>query len=157
MQAGWWRSPACGRCLPSPCTRIPAACSCPCPGWGQTAGGCTIEWGDEVEITWASSLRSYNRIAPNMLLYWRFIENAAEHGLRTFNFGRCTPGGGTHRFKQQWGGRDETLWWYHRPSDEDASTPNPDDGALSLGPKVWRKLPLPVANRVGPRIVRLIP
>jgi FemAB-related protein (PEP-CTERM system-associated) len=121
------------------------------------SGGCGFAWNGEFEMTWASSLRAHNRIAPNMLLYWRFIEKAAEEGLQTFNFGRCTPDGGTHRFKLQWGGRDETLWWYHRPSDGDASTPNPDEGALSLGPKVWRKLPLSVANRVGPRIVRLIP
>ena len=121
------------------------------------AAGCGFVWNGEFEMTWASSLRAHNRIAPNMLLYWRFIEKAAEEGLQTFNFGRCTPDGGTHRFKLQWGGHDETLWWYRRPSDEDASTPNPDGGALSLGPKVWRKLPLPVANVVGPRIVRLIP
>lgn len=121
------------------------------------AAGCGFDWDGEFEMTWASSLRAYNRVAPNMLLYWAFLERAAERGLRTFNFGRCTPGGGTHRFKLQWGGRDETLWWYHREEDADASTPSPDDGALSLGPRVWRKLPLPVANLVGPRVVRLIP
>ena len=121
------------------------------------AAGCGFEWNGEFEMTWASSLRTHNRIAPNMLLYWRFIERASEEGLRAFNFGRCTPGGGTHRFKLQWGGRDEPLWWYHRPEDADASTPNPDEGALSLGPKVWRRLPLSVANQVGPKIVRLIP
>jgi FemAB-related protein (PEP-CTERM system-associated) len=121
------------------------------------AAGCGFHWADEFEMTWASSLRAHNRIAPNMLLYWRFIERAAEQGLSSFNFGRCTPGGGTHRFKLQWGGRDEQLWWYHRPSDAEAATPNPDEGALSLGPKVWRKLPLQVANALGPRIVRKIP
>jgi serine/alanine adding enzyme len=121
------------------------------------AAGCGFAWNGEFEMTWASSLRAHNRIAPNMLLYWRFIERAAQTGLRTFNFGRCTPGGGTHRFKKQWGGRDEQLWWYHRPSDAGASTPNPDAGALSLGPRLWRKLPLPIANRIGPRIVKYIP
>jgi FemAB-related protein (PEP-CTERM system-associated) len=121
------------------------------------AAGCGFAWDDEFEMTWASSLRAYNRIAPNMLLYWRFIERAAETGLRTFNFGRCTPGGGTHRFKLQWGGRDEQLWWYHRASDSGASTPNPDKGALSLGPKLWSRLPLSIANALGPAIVRNIP
>jgi len=121
------------------------------------AAGCGFQWADEFEMTWASSLRAHNRIAPNMLLYWRFIERASEQGLATFNFGRCTPGGGTHRFKLQWGGRDEPLWWYHRPSDADSATPNPDEGALSLGPKLWRKLPLSVANALGPGIVRKIP
>jgi FemAB-related protein (PEP-CTERM system-associated) len=121
------------------------------------AAGCGFVWNGEFEMTWASSLRAHNRIAPNMLLYWRFIETAAQQGLQTFNFGRCTPGGGTHRFKRQWGGRDETLWWYRRESDKEIATPNPDGGTLSLGPKLWRRLPLSVANRAGPRIVRLIP
>jgi len=126
-------------------------------GEEAVAAGCGFVWNGEFEMTWASSLRAYNRIAPNMLLYWKFIERAAEERLGTFNFGRCTPGGGTHRFKLQWGGRDEPLWWYHRSSDEDAATPSPDEGALSLGPKIWCRLPLPVANRIGPRVVRLIP
>ena len=47
---------------------------------------------DEFEMTWASSLDAYKRIAPNMLLYWSFMERAIEAGVRTFNFGRCTPG-----------------------------------------------------------------
>ena len=126
-------------------------------GEGPVAAGCGFAWNSEFEMTWASSLRAHNRIAPNMLLYWRFIERTAMEGFRTFNFGRCTPGGGTHRFKLQWGGRDETLWWYHRPGDADAATPSPDEGALSFGPKVWRKLPLAVANALGPGIVRRIP
>ena len=29
-----------------------------------------------------------------------------------FNFGRCTKDSGTYRFKMQWGGREEQLWWY---------------------------------------------
>src|SRR5437868_5146553 len=76
------------------------------------AGGCGFRFGDEFEMTWASSLREYNRESPNMLLYWAFIERAIGEGLSKFNFGRCTPGTGTHRFKMQWGGREEPLWWY---------------------------------------------
>lgn len=125
---------------------------------GETpiAAGCTIEWGSEVEITWASSLRSYNRQAPNMLLYWSFMELAIERGHRTFNFGRCTPGGGTHRFKRQWGGRDEPLYW-HQWTGGRAKTPSPDDGAYALGVRVWQRLPLQIANALGPHIVRHIP
>lgn len=121
------------------------------------AAGCGFRWAKEFEMTWASSLWDYSRIAPNMLLYWRFMERAANEGIEQFNFGRCTPDGGTHRFKMQWGSEDEELWWYHRASDAETQTPSPDEGAYSLGPKLWRHLPLPVANLVGPRIVRLIP
>ena len=121
------------------------------------ACGCALRWDAEVEITWASALVEFKRSAPNMLVYWSMLQRAASDGLRVFNFGRCTPGGGTHRFKQQWGGRDETLWWYDHSPTKDAHTPSPDDGAYSWGPRIWKRLPLPVATALGPRIVRYIP
>ena len=87
------------------------------------------------------------------------MERAVQLGLRRFNFGRCTPGGGTHRFKLQWGGREQPLWWYQlaREGTGPASTPSPDAGAFSWGPKLWKRLPLGIANLLGPRIVRSIP
>jgi predicted N-acyltransferase len=121
------------------------------------AGGCGFRWGGEFEMTWASSLAQYNSIAPNMLLYWAFIERAAKEGLERFNFGRCSPGSGTHRFKQQWGGQDVPLWWYQHATGRRAATPSPNDRAFSWGPRLWRQLPLPIANLIGPRVVRLIP
>lgn len=120
------------------------------------ACGCAVRWGDETEMTWASSLGAFNRISPNMLVYWEVMRQAADTGVRTFNFGRCTPGGGTHRFKRQWGGRDEPLWWYERRR-PGASTPAEGKGAVGLGPRLWRRLPLPVATALGPRVVRFIP
>jgi len=121
------------------------------------AAGCGFAWAREFEMTWASALREFNTIAPNMLLYWSFIERCIDRGLKTFNFGRCTPGGGTHRFKRQWGSRDEELWWYQWRSGRRASTPSPDAAAFSWGPRIWRRLPLAIANRLGPRVVRSIP
>lgn len=122
------------------------------------AGGCGFRWSGEFEITWASDLMEYRKIAPNMLLYWSFMERACDEGLRRFNFGRCTPGSGTHRFKSQWGTRDEKLWWYRWSGDEGVeATPSPDDDAWSWGPVIWRKLPVPLATRLGPQIVRYIP
>lgn len=129
--------------------------------WWQgrpVACGCGFVWNGEFEMTWASSLVEAAAVAPNMGLYWAFMERATQQGLRLFNFGRCSEGSGTHKFKKQWGSRDEPLWWYqHAPSGGEAATPSPDDGAYSWGPRIWRHLPLPVANLVGPRIVRLIP
>lgn len=120
--------------------------------------GCAFRWGGEVEMTWASTLAEFNPIAPNMALYWAFLERAAREGLSVFNFGRCTPGGGTHRFKQQWGGRDEPLFWYeHAPGGRAAATPSPDDSAYAWGPRLWKRLPVPVATALGPLIVRGIP
>ncbi len=123
------------------------------------ACGAGFRWGPEFEMTWASSLASYNRIAPNMLLYWEFMRRAVAEQVALFNFGRCTPDGGTHRFKRQWGSRDEPLWWYQYAAGgaAEAATPSPDHGAFSLGPRVWKHLPLPVATALGPHIVRFIP
>jgi FemAB-related protein (PEP-CTERM system-associated) len=122
------------------------------------AAGAGFVWKGEFEMTWASALASFNRISANMGLYWGFMERCVEAGLSRFNFGRCTPGGGTHRFKRQWGAVDVPLWWYQRAgAPGEAATPSPESGAMSLGPRVWKHLPLPVANWLGPRIVRGIP
>jgi serine/alanine adding enzyme len=120
------------------------------------SAGCGFHWRGEFELVWASSLREFNRIAPNMLLYWNFMERCITEGFRTFNFGRCTAGSGTHRFKQQWGGRDEPLWWYQRSRGR-VTTPSPSDPAFQWGPRIWRRLPLPLATFIGPRVVRFIP
>lgn len=122
------------------------------------AAGCAMRWGDEVEMTWASSLVAYKKSAPNMLIYWNFMERAIREGIRTFNFGRCSPDSGTHRFKKQWGARDEILWWYSLAGDRaDPKTPSPDDPRYSWGPAIWRRIPTPVATAIGPHIVRYIP
>lgn len=128
-------------------------------GGRPVAAGVGFRWGDEFELTWASSLEQFNRIAPNMLLYAAFMQRAVDLGLTVFNFGRCSRDSGTHRFKRQWGSRDEELWWYQWSpnASSPAQTPSPDDGAYALGPRVWRHLPLPIATALGPRIVRYIP
>ncbi|HVZ77799.1 MAG TPA: FemAB family XrtA/PEP-CTERM system-associated protein [Gemmatimonadaceae bacterium] len=121
------------------------------------AAGCGFSWQGEFEITWASSLREYNRASPNMLLYWAFLERLAERGMHTFDFGRCTPGGTTHRFKQQWGGHDLPLPWAQWSSRGVAAPPTPDRPAFQLATACWRRLPLAVTNRLGPVIARRLP
>jgi serine/alanine adding enzyme len=121
------------------------------------AAGCGFRFGDEFEMTWASSLRLYNREAPNMLLYWACMERAIAEGVKRFNFGRCSPGSGTHRFKLQWGGREETLWWYGFAAKPLVTTPSPDTGPFRFGPRIWRRLPAALATAVGPAIVRYLP
>ncbi|MDQ2891201.1 MAG: FemAB family PEP-CTERM system-associated protein [Gemmatimonadota bacterium] len=110
----------------------------------------------EFEIVWASALREYSRTSANMLIYWEVMKRASDAGARTFNFGRCTPGGNTHRFKKQWGTTDAPLWWYdHAP--RGVSPPSEHSEAARLGARLWTHMPLPAANALGPRIVRLLP
>ncbi|MEN8376548.1 MAG: GNAT family N-acetyltransferase [Gemmatimonadota bacterium] len=121
------------------------------------AGGFGFLWRGELEMTWASAVRSLNRLAPNMLLYWEFMRHAIGRGASTFNFGRCPPGGGTHRFKLQWGGVDEPLPWLQWSASGAGGTPSPSSGRLALATRIWRRLPVRVATALGPRIARTIP
>jgi FemAB-related protein (PEP-CTERM system-associated) len=121
------------------------------------AVGCGFVYGEELEITWASALRSHARKSPNMLLYWGLMEHAISRGLRTFNFGRCTVDSGTHKFKLQWGSETVPLPWLQWSSRAHDATPNPDAGGYQLAARVWQRLPLGLTNRVGPILARRIP
>ncbi len=126
-------------------------------GGRPLAAGCGFMWRGEFEMTWAGALRESRPLAANMLLYWSFMEQMIGRGVRVFNFGRCSPGGGTHHFKQQWGGADVPLPWCQYAPSGVTATPSPDDPAFSWGPRLWRQLPLAVANLLGPRLVRFLP
>jgi serine/alanine adding enzyme len=102
---------------------------------------------------WASSLRRYATLSPNMLLYLRMLEYACDRGFRAFDFGRSTIGEGTYNFKEQWGAMPVPLHWYHlslngQPLDPGTSGVN----RLGIARQCWRRLPLIVTKVVGPRI-----
>jgi len=121
------------------------------------AAGLGFEWKGEVEITWAGAARDLSRLAPNMLLYWSFMEESIRRGAGTFNFGRCSPGSGTHRFKEQWGGADQPLPWTQWSPRGVAATPSPDSAKFRLATAAWSRLPVSVSRVVGPPISRLLP
>jgi len=122
------------------------------------ASGFLAGWKDKLEIPWASSLRQFNRMSPNMLLYWSSMAFACEQGYAVFDFGRSTVGESTFRFKEQWGALPVPLYWHFwMPRNKpvpDLTTKNPKYRvAISL----WKRLPLPVTRFLGPRIVKNIP
>jgi len=123
------------------------------------AVGCGFIWNKEFEITWGASLREYNPTAANMLLYWSLMEEMIRRGVRVFNFGRCSPGGGTHRFKRQWGGLDVPLPWlqWSARAESPAATPAPERPIFRLAAALWRHLPLPVTLSIGPMLARHLP
>ena len=126
-------------------------------GHQPLAGGCGFLWRNEFEITWAGALRESRSIAANMLLYWSFMEHVINRGARTFNFGRCTPGGGTHRFKRQWGGVDVPLPWGQWSPRDVHATPSPERPIYRAAAAIWSRLPLAIVNRLGPRLARRLP
>jgi FemAB-related protein (PEP-CTERM system-associated) len=113
---------------------------------------------DTVEAGWSSSRRKYLPMKPNMALYWQNLRLAGAHGYDLFDFGRSTVGSGTHRFKMQWGGREEPLHWdYWAP--EGASPPalNPNNPKYELMIRTWKKLPVGLTRLIGPPIVKRLP
>jgi serine/alanine adding enzyme len=121
------------------------------------AAGCGFIWHGEFEMTWAGALRESRATAANMLLYWSFMEHVIGRGVSVFNFGRCTPGGGTHRFKRQWGGVDVPLPWGQWSPRDVRATPSPERPAYRAAAAVWRRLPLSMVNRLGPWLARQLP
>ena len=121
------------------------------------AASCSLQWRDEIEVTWASSLREFNKLSPNLLLYGTMMEQAIGRGVRVFNFGRSTPGAATHRFKQQWGGVDIPLPWASWSRVADTGTPSADGAGLRLAQTMWKRMPLFAANRLGPVLARQLP
>jgi FemAB-related protein (PEP-CTERM system-associated) len=122
------------------------------------AAGFLYGFRSSLEIPWAASDKRFNRMAPNMLLYSSVLEYACREGFQIFDFGRSTPDSGTYRFKQQWGGQPHQLHWYYWTADEGTIPQlNPQNPKYELAIKVWRQLPLRIANWLGPRIVKFLP
>lgn len=110
-----------------------------------------------VAIPWASTLREYNSLSPNMLLYWNLIKFSIENNYSEFDFGRSTRGGGTYRFKKQWGATEHILYTHafeNKPFQKKSTK-----GMASKREKlaaIWSKLPLPIANTLGPMLRKYI-
>ena len=122
------------------------------------AAGLSFQTHRTIEVPWASSVRDYNGLCSNHLLYWSIIEFARNRGCSVLDFGRSTPGEGTYKFKEQWGARAVPLHWEYQLSSGSA-VPNasPTNPKFRFAIELWRRLPLAVANRLGPPIVRTIP
>jgi serine/alanine adding enzyme len=103
------------------------------------------------EIPWASSLRKYNSFGPNMLLYWLLLEFSANHGFHYFDFGRSTPGEGTYKFKEQWGAMPFPLHWYSKDHSGNKNIYlEKTSSTVAHSVAVWQRLPVFVANLLGP-------
>jgi hypothetical protein len=57
----------------------------------------------------------------------------------------------------QWSQRQEELPWYEAGGNGDVSRPKKESRSYQLAARVWQRLPLGVANMLGPKIVRGIP
>ncbi len=122
------------------------------------AAGLLLFDGDTMEIPWASSLREYNRLGVNMLLYWNVLSEAVHIGATWFDFGRSTVESGTYRFKRQWGAQPKQLYWsYALPDGKELPNLTPQNRKFEYAIAIWKRLPVSFANRLGPGIVKNLP
>jgi len=121
------------------------------------AGGICVWSASEAEIIWASSLRRYARIAPNMLLYGSLLRFFCEQKIPKFNFGRSSLDSGVLRFKDQWGAEHVPMWWYafsEKNAIADVSLANP---RFKLATTVWKSMPLAMTKKIGPWLTGSLP
>lgn len=122
------------------------------------AAGLTYRTATMVQLPWASSIRDYNPLCPNVLLYWDAMQFAQSTGASTFDMGRSTPNEGTFRFKAQWGAEPVPLHWeYQLLTGDQLPNVSPANPKFQFAIALWQKLPVSVTRRVGPMIVRAIP
>jgi FemAB-related protein (PEP-CTERM system-associated) len=123
---------------------------------GSVVGGAiALRDGDRITVPWASSLRGVFKWCPNHCLYWRILQDCVEDGATSFDFGRSWVGAGTYRFKTQWGATDRPLDWSALDeAGEPVASGGIRPGDHSLVVRVWSRLPLSIANSVGPIIRR---
>lgn len=115
--------------------------------------GIILSNNNSISIPWASTLREYNMLSPNMLLYWNFLKYAADNGYRQFDFGRSTPDEGTYKFKAQWGAKPKPLYWHYIMLNKNGFKNSESNSShRDKIAKLWQKLPLGVANFIGPAI-----
>lgn len=110
---------------------------------------------DEVLPYYGGGTAAARGVAANDFMYWEVMRRAAARGCRVFDFGRSKEGTGAFAFKKNWGFTPQPLLhrFRLRPG---AAIPdhNPLNPKYRLFIAAWKRLPLPVANRLGPMIVR---
>lgn len=117
------------------------------------AASLIVGFKDTLENPWASALREYSKLSPNMLLYWTMLQYASDNGFTYFDFGRSSPDEGTYKFKAQWGAKPTTLHWHYvsvngQPNDKETSERSKFNKAIEY----WKKIPVPLTKVIGPMV-----
>lgn len=91
----------------------------------------------------------------NDFLYWETMRRAAARGYRRFDFGRSKANTGAFSFKKNWGFEPEWLEYeFHLKPGTAMPEKNPNNPKFAPLIEIWKRLPLPIANLIGPFLVR---
>jgi hypothetical protein len=94
-------------------------------------------------------------LRANEGVYYQLMCRASRRGCTRFDFGRSKVGTGPYAFKKNWGFEPTPLVYAVRTAEGSKRREiNPADPKYRLQVALWKKLPLPVANRIGPLLAR---
>jgi FemAB-related protein (PEP-CTERM system-associated) len=110
---------------------------------------------EEILPYYAGDALASRETAANDFKYWELMRRSADAGCTLFDYGRSKVGTGPYDFKRNWGFTPEPLAYEYKlvraPKVPENNPLNPKYRAFIA---LWQKLPLPVANALGPYIAR---
>ena len=106
---------------------------------------------DQVLPYYGGSTPKARVLRANDYMYWQLMCHAASKGVKTFDFGRSKVGTGPYSFKKNWGFEPTPLEYQHLLINAQSMPElNPNNPRYRYLIAMWKKLPLPIANLVGP-------
>jgi FemAB-related protein (PEP-CTERM system-associated) len=122
---------------------------------GAVSGVLSFYFRDEVLPYYAGDVARARDLAANDFKYWELMRRACERGVRVFDYGRSKRGTGSFDFKKNWGFDPLPLSYeYCLRKGNAVPQRNPLNPKYRAMVGMWRRLPLPVANALGPILVR---
>jgi FemAB-related protein (PEP-CTERM system-associated) len=110
---------------------------------------------DEVLPYYAGDDEAARDLAANDFKYWELMRRSCQRGLNVFDYGRSKQGTGPYAFKKNWGFEPTPLHYEYCLYKRDAVPQNnPSNAKYKLLIKTWRRLPIGMANWLGPFVVR---
>ncbi|ATE60940.1 FemAB family XrtA/PEP-CTERM system-associated protein [Thauera sinica] len=110
---------------------------------------------DEVLPYYAGDDLAARDLAANDFKYWDLMRRACERGCKVFDYGRSKIGTGPWSFKKNWGFEPQPLSYEYRLYKRgDVPQNNPMNPKYRAFIALWKRLPVGVANAIGPHIVR---
>ena len=118
----------------------------------------TFCYKDQLLPYYGGGLPQFLRYAVYDFMYWELMRYGWEHGYKVFDFGRSKQGTGAYDFKRHWGFEPQPLHYqYYLPQGGSLPNMSPTNPKFQPFIALWKKFPLPVANFMGPHIIKYLP
>jgi FemAB-related protein (PEP-CTERM system-associated) len=115
----------------------------------------TFRFRDAVLPYYAGASDHARALHANDLIYWELMRRTVEGGGGEFDFGRSKAGTGAYAYKRSWGFEPAPLHYEYlllRRAEMPQFNPLNPKYRLLIG--LWKRLPLALANLIGPPIAR---